>query len=117
MKSLKDMAALPDVTPLPTIEEIEASRAYWSALGKVPVVPPTAAMSEARVTEIFNSLPDGVQGFCKSWGYLTFAKCLLLNKLYQEVSRGVVYSSVDSFDQYRESLLAEKATGGIPNDY
>lgn len=71
----------PTITLLPTCAEIEASRKAWDSMSK-GVSGYTISISEERITEIFRSMPGGVQGFCKTWGYLTFAKCLLLNQLH-----------------------------------
>jgi hypothetical protein len=75
------MSEEPKITLLPTCEEIDASRKFWAEHNK-GIQMPTMFMAEERITEIFNSLPGGTVGFCKTWGYLTFARCLFLNQLY-----------------------------------
>lgn len=34
-------------------------------------------MKDDQVEEIFKAMPGGIQGFCKGWGYLTFAREVL----------------------------------------
>ena len=34
-------------------------------------------LSDDDVDAVFNSMPDGPQGFCKTWGYRDFAKKLM----------------------------------------
>lgn len=34
-------------------------------------------LSDADIDGVFNSMPDGPQGFCKTWGYRHFAKKLM----------------------------------------
>ena len=69
----------PDYTSYPMLARDAAKRA-WQARAALDTSAPIA-LTEERIDEIadfvIRSLPDGIRGFCRTWGYQQFAKALL----------------------------------------
>lgn len=48
-------------------------------------------LSEEKIKEIWNSMPDGHDGFLKSWGYVQFAQCVAEAAVCKAEKRDVVF--------------------------
>lgn len=51
-------------------------------------------MTDEMIDDLFETMPEGVQGFCKNWGYRQFAR---------EV---IALSSAESHTEAREDILS-----------
>lgn len=54
-----------------------AQKAWDDAATDLPGTNANMALTDDQIEVIFNSMPGGPRGFCKEWGYVQFARCIM----------------------------------------